>query len=328
MRLSTEEALEIINKNKSTKDESKVEETPSVEAKEETSKSVDTNAGVTEDKVEPNDKAVETTTNKDEGSDEPKSDKVDVSNDKPKSEYSPEEKRNFAFMKLQKKNKALKEKYDRDVGAKDSRIKELESILDKYKDLTSDNFRKDDGSVNNDAYVDWKFKQKDMQREVDYLKEAINQDKLQYDVERDKLITERYFQDKELEDYNNLIASKGRDFASSINSVDTEGAFFKYLDTVQEYPIVLRELMSNPNPYLNRIFRSSDPNSIKRKAAIVVDEILDKYYESKSKAPEINNKPAIPVIGKQITNNVMNVEPNVKDRNYWVKYSKEHPRGR
>ena len=332
MPMSTEEALEVIKKaketNNSANDESKVESTPSVEETKETSKSEDTNASSNEDKVEskPNDTKAETTTTEDKGSDEPKSDNVEVKKEtEPKSKFPELSKRDYAFIREKQKRKEQKQKYE-------ARIKELEEELQKKSGLKQEYFTNPDGSPNPNAYVNWKFKERDMKDEINNLKQQNEYEQRQYDLERDRILTERCFQDpNELREYNDMIAKNGKAFAEAVSERDPNGVVFGYLETLNEYPIVLKELMDlNKNPrLLQRVFRSTDPDSLKRNIAIVADEILENRYKPQTvtnSIPVQDTKPEIPVIGKQITNNSTSVIPTVKDRNYWNNYLKNHRR--
>lgn len=234
------------------------------------------------------------------GSDEPKTEDVDVKKDNVKEVHDHKSQRDYAFIKQKNKLKALKERYDRDTSAKDKRIKELEEELYKRKLLTSDNFTKADGSKDIDAYWNWKSDELKLINEANNLKSERSRDQFEYEMELDRINTERCFQGKELEDYNNLIMSKGNGFAEAIHEKDKNNVVFGYLDTVQDYPIVIRELMTNPTKWLPTIFRSTDEYSLKRNTAKVADMILDNYYNSKNKQVD-KVTPAIPVIGKQIS---------------------------
>lgn len=334
MSMSTQEALDYIKKAKesSTKEESKVEATPSVEETQETSKSADTNADTPEDKVDnkSNDKA-ETTAKEDKGSDEPKSDKVEVKNDEttePKSKFPELSKRDYAFIREKQKRKDMKQKYE-------ARIKELEEQLSSKQGLKAEHFVNQDGTPNSEAYVNWKFKERDMQDEIQRIRKQNEDEQLQYDLERDRIITEHCFPNpQDLKEYNDMISRNGKAFGEAVSERDPNGVVFGYLETLNEYPIVLKELMDlNKNPrLLQRVFRSTDPDALKKNIAIVADEILEKHYaasvQPQTQVQPQSNKPALPVIGKQITNNSSTVEPVVKDRNYWVNYSKTHQRYR
>ena len=308
MSMSTEQAL---NYMKGNKEEAKVPETPSVEE----TKSEEVNVDSPEDAAKVETKEVETKQDdsksndgdqpkvEDKGSDEPK---VEETKADKKKEMTPQD---YAFMKQKDKNRKLQDKYDKlntkfneTNKQKDARIKELEDALKKYQGLKSEDFKKGDGSVDLDAYTDWKVQQKDMQNEVSNLRKSMEQDQIQHAIDYDRYVTEKCFEGKELEDYDNLIATKGGIFANEIHKVDPNNAAFNYLETLNDYPIVLRELMTNPNRWLGSMFRSSDPDMIKWNTAKVADTILNEYYSSKKPAETPAPKPAMPVIGKQITN--------------------------
>lgn len=238
------------------------------------------------------------------GSDEPKTEDVDVDKTNKKEVHDHKAQRDYAFIKQKNKLKALQERYDRDTSTKDKRIKELEEELNKRKLLTSDNFTKADGSKDIDAYWNWKSDELKLINEANSLKSERSRDQRDYEIELDRINTERCFQGKDLEEYNNLIMSKGQGFAEAIHEKDKNNVVFSYLDTVQDYPIVLKELMTNPTKWLPTIFRSTDEYSLKHNTAKVTDAILDNYYNSKNKQVDITTKSttAIPVIGKQISN--------------------------
>lgn len=309
MSMSTEQALSYMKGNDK---DAKVTETPSVEE----TKSVEVNVDSPEDAKKVETKEVETKDDgykpndgdqpkvEDKGSDEPKV--KETKDDKKKKELTPQD---YAFMKQKDKNRKLQDKYDKlnnmfneTNKQKDARIKELEDAIKKYQGLKSEDFKKQDGTVDYDAFTDWKVQQKDMQNEVSNLRKSMEQDQIQHAIDYDRYVTERCFEGKELEDYDNLIATKGGIFANEIHKVDKTNAAFNYLETLNDYPIVLRELMTNPNRWLGSMFRSTDPDMIKWNTARVADSILNEYYSSKKPAETPASKPAMPVIGKQITN--------------------------
>ena len=296
MAMTTEQALAYMHGEQSTVADSK---TPSVEE----SKSEDINVDSPNEVATDNNDG-EHATEEVKGSDEPKAEDDGVKKDN-KEVHDHKAQRDYAFIKQKNKLKALQERYDRDTSAKDKRIKELEEELSKRKLLTSDNFTKADGTKDIDAYWNWKSDELKLINEANSLKTELNRDQRDYEIELDRINTERCFQGKELEDYNNLIMSKGQGFAEAIHEKDKKNVVFSYLDTVQDYPIVLKELMTNPTKWLPTIFRSTDEYSLKRNTAKVTDMILDDYYGSKNTQVDttVNNKvaPAIPVIGKQIS---------------------------
>lgn len=349
MSMSSDEAFEYLNKLKSNQadnsaqvaDTTTNEDTTPVESNEVESKFEDDNVASPDNATiagNSGDNDNQSNTEESNGSGEPNESEdkivnddksVDKSNDKShktdNKNLTHKDKRDYAFIrKSQQLNEAKKQ------------IKELTAALEKYKGLESKDFKDKDGNTNYDAYTNWKLQERDMQNEVQRLK----QEQLNAELEQDRIATERCFQGKDLEDYNNLIQNKGKVFADVVHKYDETDAIFKYLDTVDDYPIVLRELMTNHNKWLPQIFRPNkyshsvikNPNILERNTAKVVEEILDEYYASKnnsveSKSKTVNSvKTAIPVIGKQITNNNVS-ESSIHDRNYWNNYLREHPKG-
>jgi len=329
--MTTEQALEYINKAKekeTASEETKAEPNPSVEETKVESKSDSNDANTPEDKVESNDKVetkAETTTDKDKESDESKSKSVEVKQEEPQSKFPELSKRDYAFIREKQKRKDMKAKYE-------ARIKELEDELNKKNGLEPEHFKNQDGTLDAKSYMNWKFKERDMQDEIQRIRKQNDDEQYNYDLERDRYITEHCFTDpQELQEYNKLISDKGKAFAEAVRERDPNGVVFGYLETLNEYPIVLKELMDlNKNPtLLQRVFRSSDPDSLKYNISRVADEILENYHSPRQVQPPVQpeTKPAIPVIGKQITNQTTSVEPIVKDRNYWNNYLRNHPRG-
>lgn len=317
MSMSTEQAMSYLSKDDTKEDNTVVEDKSltndsSSEVNEQSSKSeeinVDSPDNTTkiESNINPNNKDGQSTTEEVNGSDEPKTtDVADVKKDNSdKSKKSHKEQRDYAYIREKQRRKEA-----------ESKVKELQETLEKYKGLQSKDFKDKDGNINYDAYTNWKLQERDMQHEV----ERIRQEQLQQDIENDRIITERCFQGQELEDYNALIMKDGKAFADAIHEYDEKNVIFSYLDTVNEYPIVLRELMTNANKWLPQIFRTNrysravikDPNTLERNTAKVVEEILDNYYNTKN---TVNNVPStqqpvknnvhtnsVPIIGKQIT---------------------------
>lgn len=237
--------------------------------------------------------------NKSAGSDEPKTNAVEDGKKK-----SHKEQRDYAYIREKQRRKEA-----------EAKVKELQNALEKYKGLQSKDFKDKDGNTDYDAYTNWKLQERDMQNEVQRLQlEQLNQE-----IEQDRINTERVFKGQELIDYNNLIQTNGKAFADAIHEYDEKNVIFKYLDTVDDYPIVLRELMTNSSKWLPQIFRSNrysravikDSSILERNTAKVVEEILDNYYNTKKsetvavnpQQPVKNNIPKnnIPIIGKQIT---------------------------
>lgn len=319
MSMSTEQAMSYLSKDTVVEDKSLTNDSSS-EVKEESPKSEEFNVDSTDNttKIESNNnpnKDGQSTTEevnkaaKAAGSDEPKTTEVadGKKDNSDKSKKNHKEQRDYAFIREKQRRKEA-----------ESKVKELQDALEKYKGLQSKDFKDKDGNINYDAYTNWKLQERDMQHEV----ERIRQEQLQQDIEQDRIITERCFKGQELEDYNALIMKDGKAFADAIHEFDEKNVIFSYLDTVNEYPIVLRELMTNANIWLPQIFRTNrysravikDPTTLERNTAKVVEEILDNYYNVNKVNNEQpvnhvnhvnpvknNNVPNVPIIGKQIT---------------------------
>lgn len=332
MSMSTEEAFKYLEGNdKASEPEQKVESTPSVDDTPASDSKSPENVAQVEDKAEPaepkqpdNDgKPAEDTNGSDKGSDEPKEPNrgAEVKVDDKKDKLS---QRDYAFIREKQKRKEQKAKYE-------ARIKELEEELKKRDGLEAKHFTKEDGSADPEAYIRNEFAKRDMTDELNRIKQQDAAEQNQLAVEQDRIITEHCFQGKELEDYRNLIDTKGKAFAAALKEHDTNDVVLNYLDTLQEYPIVLKELMTNMDT-LRRLFRSKDPDTLKHNIEKISGEILDKAHtvakpqEVPQPAP-VEPKKALPVIGKQITNQTTTVEPTVKDRQYWNNYLRNHPHG-
>ena len=334
MSMSSEQAFEYLNKLKSNQadntaqvaDTTSNEDTTPVESNEVESKSEDDNVASPDNATIAGNSGTndnQSNTEESNGSGEPveTEDKI-VKDDEPnKNNRTHKDKRDYAFIRTSQQLKDAKKQ-----------IKELTAALEKYKGLESKDFKDKDGNTNYDAYTNWKLQERDMQNEV----QRLQKEQLNVELEQDRITTERCFQGQELEDYNRLIQNNGGIFADAIHSYDENNVVFKYLDTVDDYPIVLRELMTNHSKWLPQIFRPNkyshsvvtNPNILERNTAKVVEQILDEYYASKqikSVEPK-SNKTAIPVIGKQITNNNVS-ESSIHDRNYWNNHLREHPKG-
>lgn len=247
----------------------------------------------------------------------------------PKEEPKEEKKqtpRDYAFERLKRKSKEEKKQLE-------ARIKELEEELNKGKGLKAEHFVDKEGKPDPTSYVDWKLKERDMQDEIRELQHYNEERQLREDIEEDKRRVEACFQDeKERTEYNSLIERNGKAFYDAVSEVDPNGVVFGYLSTMPEYPVVLRELMTD-NKLLGYAFRSTDPDALKRNIAVIADQILDKRHNPISTPKEepkvevkVEPKKELPVIGKQINSTPGNAS-EVHDRNYWNRYLREHPRG-
>lgn len=250
--------------------------------------------------------------------------KAETSKEEPKKE-EPQNRRDYAFERLKKKSKEEKKQLE-------ARIKELEEELNKGKGLKAEHFVDKEGKPDPNSYVDWKFHEREMQDEIDKLQRYERERQLQEDIDEDRRRVENCYQDeKERKEYETLIANNGKAFYDAVSDVDPNGVVFGYLSTMPEYPIVLKELMTD-NKLLGYTFRSTDPDALKRNIAAVADQILERHHKQPTiekiatEAPKVEAKKELPVIGKQI-NSTPGTANVVHDRNYWNRYLREHPRG-
>lgn len=331
MSMSTEDANKYLEQLHASKEEPAKQEEPAqpeakVEDKEPITPAPAEDKGqepVTPTEPPENDKGVEQPPKEkpaDDKAAEPKvdSDKKDTS---PKDDKS--NKRDYAFIHEKQKRKEMKKKYE-------TRIAELEKQLadEKAKGLKSTNFKNDDGTPNVDAYLDYRDKQREVQNELDNLRSTNEREQRDFEEREYRHTVESCFPDEaERNEFDKLIDEKGVAFYNALQEDDPNGVILGYLNTVQQYPIVLKELMTNPRKWLPSVFRSRDPDIMKYNMAAVSDKILDEYYAPKAPAAPAA-PPAPPIIGKQITSNTVgNTAQTLKTRADWNRYLQEHPKG-
>lgn len=327
--MNSEEVNEYLAKLKGQSEEVKEPITP--ETKEEPAEApaevTDDNKGVEQKQVEDkaDDKAEEPKAEVDKAEPEEPETKTEVKTDIKSEEPKKQSTRDYAFERLKKREKQTREENRKFQ----ERIKELEAQLEQGKDLKAEHFLDKDGKPDPTSYVNWKFKERDMQDEIRELQRQAYESQLQADIEEDRIRVENCFQDeKEREDYNNLIARNGQAFYNAVSDADPQGVVFKYLSTMPEYPVVLRELMTD-SKLLGYAFRSTDPDALKKNIANIADQILDRRHKPIStpkEEPKVEPKKELPVIGKQI-NSTPGTGNVPHDRNYWNRYLREHPRG-
>lgn len=263
---------------------------------------------------EPKDQPKEETPEKD-------SDKSDEKPKPPKRKYTHDERVAHAFSIEKQKRK--------EQHAKDrARIKELEDELAKYKGLRLEDFQN-----NVENYTDYRLKERDMQNEVKVTKDRIEREEAdEIARETERRVNLSFATDDERDDYNELIRTNGPKFYEALQEADPQGVVLDYLNSVEKYPIVLRELMTNMKA-LGYVFRDKDPVVLRFNLHQFTKDLLngknpvpDAESKPEQETPKPEVKPAIPVIGKQVTTSSTPQEP-VHDRNYWNNYLRQHPRG-
>lgn len=345
MSMSTEEAFKYLEERKSAEVKEPSTETP---AKEEVTPASTEETKTPEEKDEHGGPDPETKTDTDKGSDEPKKEpepeKKEPEKEEPTPAKEPEKfdpvkelsKTSYAFIREKNKRKEQKQRYE-------AQIKELQDELAKYKDLKPEHFKKNDGTEDPQAYIDWRLKQKDMETKIQDLQARDAQEQQQYNIEEDRRRVMNCFpDDKEREDYNALIQKNGNAFYEAVAEVDKEQVVFNYLSSLPEYPVVLRELMTDPH-LLGRVFRSTDPEVLKKNIMIEADKILEKRHEApkaqaaqpnvqtqtQTTAEPVKEEKKIPIIGKQIIgSSAPKPEEGFNGRSSWNSWLLKHPRAR
>jgi len=320
--LSTEQAEEIVDKKMAREAES----AQPAETKQEPVNADTPESKENKPKEEPKEPVREAEEPKPEEKEQPKAeeptDKPDENKDDkrpPKQKYSHEERVAHQFAKEKQKRKEQREKYQ-------ARIKELETELEKYKGLKLEDF----GENGTGDYLDYKLKERDMQNEVKNTKERIEreeQEEMQREI--DRRVNLSFATAEERDEYNDLINENGQKFFEALQQADPKGVVLDYLNSVEKYPVVLKKLMTDMDA-LAYVFRDKDPYELRHNLHQFTKELLEGSAKPKEepvveKQPE-PAKPAIPVIGKQVTAQGSPSEP-VHDRAYWNEYLRKHPMG-
>lgn len=254
----------------------------------------------------------------------PEEDEKKPSDDKPKpkKKYTHEERVAHAFSIEKQKRK--------EQHAKDrARIKELEEKLKKYEGLSLKDFQD-----NVENYTNYRLEERDMQNEVKTTKERIEREEAEEMAkETERRVNLSFESEEERDDYNELLRTNGPKFYEALQKADPNGVVLDYLNSVEKYPIVLRKLMTDMDS-LRYVFRDKDPVILRYNLHQFTKELLEgEKPEEKPKdgQPETTptpepKKPAMPIIGKQVTANGKPTEP-VHDRAYWNEYLRKHPHG-
>ena len=279
-----------------------------------------------EDRKEPEAKAVE---QKPEDKKPEEDEKKPSDRKPPRQKYSHAERVAHAFS-IEKQKRKEQHAKDQEQHAKDqARIKELEEKLKKFEGLTLADF---EGNVEN--FTNWKLEERDLQNEVKTTKERIEREEAEMMArETERRVSLSFESEEERDDYNELIRNNGPQFYEALQKHDPKGVVLDYLNSVEKYPIVLRELMTNMDS-LRYVFRDKDPLMLRINLAAFTKDLLDGKAPEKGqeteKQPEQTKpqerKPAIPVTGRQVTASAKPSEP-VHDRAYWNRYLLEHPNG-
>ena len=296
--MSEEEANEMLAKmNGNIQDNNKETETKVEEPVLDTKNSLDETEQPKENVDKNKSQVPENPEKKIETEDKPQSDvkksedKVDgKENNEKKSKYSHQEQIDFAFKKLQAKNKA---KY---LKALD-RIKELEKENSELKKKNLDDF-----GGNLQAYADYSVDQKIKDLEKKRLEEEVNEYQIaEYNEINNRRISNCFPDEHEQKIFYDLLRTNGGSFDKTLSEKDPENVVLGFLDDSEVSPILLRILMTDEN-WKNSILNKRNPyaryDAIKNleQRVIYAQKQLSESSKSTTKTP-IENKTNIPVVG-------------------------------
>lgn len=219
-----------------------------------------------------------------------------------KKEYTPKEKRDYAFIREKSKRKALREKYEKQIA-------EMQAELDKYKGLTLKDFKDD-----TQKYIDYSLDRRDAQRNIAdqerELERLSNEEAVAENARRMEL---SFPNEQEREEFQDLLNRRGQEFMDALEQYDPEHVVLNYLNDMEQYPIVLKRLMTDQDA-LRSVFSRRDPMFRK----IALDRLATRMTQPKRKA--------LPVIGRQTTS-AQSAETSVRDNNYWNDWLMKNRKG-
>ena len=288
---NSEQPTSEVETTKANVEDTKVQETNTVEASEE---KIETGSE-DENKVENETQPVET-----KPEDKPAEKKPETQ----KKQYSKQEKIDFAFQKEKAKRKKL-----------EARIRELEEQLKNQPNKTLSDFNN-----NVEDYFDYKFGKTTAEAEHKRLEDEIVESK-RYEAEQinKQRIINCFPDEAEQAKYNQLVVQNGPKFVKMLDDADREGAILGYLDDSDVAPILIRIMMTNKD-YRDGVLSKSSPygkqramEQLEAKVRWAQQQLANKAAK-KEAAPAEPAKPTIPVVGT-VTKSDSNDSAVVKDYN-------------
>lgn len=323
MNMSTDEALKYLAEHQSNVEVEPKEEQSSAQPSEET-KAIAEPASDTADDTKADKPRDEKEDRQDidasAGSDESAEDRDEKAEDKgkepgkteqsSKKERTHQEERDYAFIREKNKRKAQRERYE-------AEIKSLKEELEKYKGLKLEDFK-----GNQQEYIDYRIDQQkqeqklaDQERYLDELNAA------EMEAENDRREKLSFPDEKERQEYEQLTETNGRRFKELLDKYDPEHVVLSYLNDLEQYPRVLKVLMTDRNAW-NTVFAKRDPTFRK----LALDHLATKILAPKAQVAKTEKK-KLPVIGRQTSSSPV-AENKAHDTAYWNEYLRNHPRGR
>ena len=210
------------------------------------------------------------------------------------------DKASYAFAREKSKRKELKKHY------------ELQ-IADLKKQLT-ERLAAKPGTDDVSALVDYKLESARLKDSIETV-ESNMRDLYADDVqmENDRRIANAWSSEADREQYRTLLESNGKMFLEALNKYDPDNVVLDYLDGQQDYPLLLKELMTNVGS-LKSVFSHRDTMG----RLMALDSLNRKLHST---------KPTIAKIGRLVRNSETGSNTTTKKNNeYWNNWLKNHPR--
>lgn len=265
---------------------------------------IDASAGSDESAEDRDEKA------EDKGKEPEKTEKPGKTEQSSKKERTHKEERDYAFIREKNKRKAQRERYE-------AEIKSLKEELEKYKGLKLEDFK-----GNQQEYIDYRIdQQKQEQKLADQQSRLDELNAADMEAENDRRVNLSFADERERQEYVNLLEKNGREFLSALKQFDPENVVMTYLNDLEQYPRVLKVLMTDKEA-LRSVFAKRDPTFRK----LALDHLATKILAPKAQVAKPEKK-KLPVIGRQTSSSPV-AENKVHDTAYWNEYLRNHPRGR
>jgi hypothetical protein len=221
-----------------------------------------------------------------------------LTNNKPQSNAN-SDKASYAFAREKSKRKELKKHYE-------------QQIADLKKQLT-ERLAAKPGNDDVSALVDYKLESarlKDTIENVESNMRDLYADDVQ--MENDRRIANAWSSEADREQYRTLLESNGKMFLEALNKYDPDNVVLDYLDGQQDYPLLLKELMTNVES-LKSVFTHRDTMG----RLMALDSLNRKLHST---------KPTIAKIGRLVRNETVSNTTTKKNNEYWNNWLKNHPR--
>lgn len=228
-----------------------------------------------------------------------------------KQERTHKEERDYAFIREKNKRKAQRERYE-------AEIRSLKAEIEKYKGLKLEDFKNDQ-----QQYIDYLHDQDKQERKLADQESRLDElNAADMEAENDRRVKLSFADEKERQEYAQLLERNGHEFLSALKKFDRENVVMTYLNDLEQYPRVLKVLMTDKEA-LRSVFAKRDP--VFRKLAL--DKLATNLLAPKAGQPAKTEKKKLPIIGRQ-TSSASVAENKVHDGSYWNEYLRNHPKGR